>query len=81
MITFPEEFVTTKYPGYFWNTKTNRLFSIKVSGELHELKLHYPTYWNNGRYGYRVSVKGNRRWLLIRDLKRLNSQTIPVVYK
>lgn len=81
MITFPPEFVTTKYPGYFWNTKTQRLYSIKVSGELHELKYYKPSVWTNWNEGYHVSVKGNRRWLLIEDLKKLNSQEIPVAYK
>jgi hypothetical protein len=81
MITFPPEFVTTKFPGYYWNTQTRRLFSIKVTGELRELKHTKASRWTNGISGYRVSVKGRRRWLKDEYLKKLNSQEIPVVYK
>ena len=80
MITFPPEFVTTKYPGYFWNTKTQRLFSIKVTGELREMKFQKGNHWNNYRAGYRVSVKGQNRVLDLPYLKSLNSQEIPVAY-
>lgn len=80
MITFPPEFVTTRYSGYYWNTKTQRLFSIKVTGELHEMKFKKMSCWN--RYdGYPVSHKGRRRFLPMLYLKTLNSQQIPVVYK
>lgn len=81
MITFPPEFVTTKYPGYFWNTKTRRLFSIKVTGELRELRYHKASRWNNFTSGYHVSVKGERRWLRDEYLKTLNSQEIQIAYK
>ncbi len=81
MITFPPEFVTTKYPGYFWNTVTKRLFSIKVSGELRELQFQKANRWNNHREGYRVSVKGEKRILTLEYLKTLHSQIIPVVSK
>lgn len=77
MITFPPEFVTTRYPGYFWNTKTQSLFSIKVTGELREIKFRKMSQWN--RYdGYQVSHKGQRRFLPIQYLKTLSSQEIPV---
>jgi len=81
MITFPPEFVTTKYPGYFWNTATQRLFSIKVSGELRELQFQKANRWNKYREGYRVSVKGQKRTLTLEYLKTLQSQIIPVVSK
>ena len=68
MVTLPPEFIATKYPGYFWNVNTNRLYSLKVSGELRPLKHIKPNRWNNmWRYsptgGYRVSVKGRNRYL------------------
>jgi hypothetical protein len=81
MITFPPEFVTTKFPGYFWNTETRRLFSIKVTGELHELKHTKASKWTHGISGYRVSVKGQHRWLKDEYLKKLCSQEISVVHK
>jgi len=64
MVTLPPEFVATKYPGYFWNYSTMTLFSLKVSGELKELKHIKPNYFNNwNQGGYRVSVNGIRRVL------------------
>lgn len=81
MITFPPEFVATKFSGYFWNTQTRRLFTIKVTGELRELKHTKASHWTNGTSGYRVSHKGNRRWLTDNYLKTLVPQTIAVVYK
>lgn len=80
MITFPPEFVTTTYPGYFWNTLTRRLFSIKVTGELREMKYTKASYWTNGIEGYRVSYKGRRRWLTSKYLKTLQPQQIHVTY-
>lgn len=80
MITFPPEFVATKFPGYFWNTRTETLFSLKVTGILHEMKKPRPTHYNEYKNGYAVSVRGVRRWLMVADLKKLNSQEIPVVY-
>lgn len=80
MITFPPEFVATKFPGYFWNTKTRRLFTIKIEGVLRELKHTKASYWTNGKSGYRVSYKGRRRWLKDEYLKKLISQEIPVEY-
>ncbi len=81
MITFPPEFVTTRYPGYYWNTKTQRLFSIKVTGELREMRFNKANQWNHYRSGYQVSYKGRRHYFPIEYLKTLNSQEIPVVYK
>ena len=80
MIIFPYGYVPTKYPGYFWNTRTNKLSSIKIGGELREIKSQKPNKWNRlaerpgGRGlagGYRISHKGKRYWLLISDLWEL----------
>lgn len=78
MITFPPEFVTTRFPGYFWNTATRRLYTIKVTGELRELKASRPNQWNNYLNGYQVSYKGQRRKLTLEYLNTLTSQTIQV---
>jgi hypothetical protein len=62
MVTLPPEFVATKYPGYFWNYSTMKLYSLKVSGELRPLKHITPNYFNNWHCGgYRVSVNGVRK--------------------
>ena len=77
MVTLPIEFVATKYPGYFWNTETQTLFSLKIDGVLKELKMVYPNHFNMIRMpGYRVSVKGRRRHLSIGYLKDLKFQTV-----
>ena len=81
MITFPPEFVTTRYPGYFWNTKTHRLFTIKVTGELREMKHTKASHWTNGISGYRVSYHGERKWLTDKYLKKLVSQELGVTYR
>lgn len=81
MITFPPEFVTTKFYGYYWNTKTQRLYSIKVTGELRELKKAQQSPFNQYKDGYRVSVKGVRRWLLTHNLKQLLPDEIQVAHK
>lgn len=71
MITFPPEFeALPKYPGYFWNTKTDTLFSIKVGGELRELKIREPSKWTFGKRGYELSNKGKRCFLKYSDIKR-----------
>lgn len=62
MVTLPSEFVATKYPGYFWNVKTKRLFTAKL-GVLRELKRTRPNQWNHYRDGYKVSNNGQVRFL------------------
>lgn len=77
MVTLPIEFVATRYPGYFWNTETQTLFSLKIDGVLKELKLVKPNPWNwLPMPGYVVSVKGRRRTLLVGELKKLKFQTV-----
>lgn len=72
MVTLPPEFTATKLPGYFWNTKTHELYSIKTGGELKKLKLTTPNYFNHLReVAYRVSHKGRRRNLYISYLEGL----------
>jgi len=68
MVTLPPEFVATKYPGYFWNFSELRLYSLKCGGELRPLPWIRENQWNNlwrwnQKGGYRVSVKGQNRWL------------------
>ena len=83
-VMLPDDFVMTKFPGYFWNVRTERLYTIKSTGCLKMLKEN--TYWVIKQYGfepgYRVSVKGIRRHLTLRYLKTLTpapNQVIPVI--
>ena len=77
MVVLPIEFVATDYPGYFWNTKTQTLFSCKVSGELRELYLYKPNKFNMlSGPAYRISVKGRRITLPVSKLKKLKASVI-----
>lgn len=81
MITFPAEFeALAPYPGYFWNTKTETLFSIKMSGELKELRRSGPNKWTFGREGYSICHKGKRRFLSCSNIKSkcVSNSTMPM---
>lgn len=71
MITFPAEYVATKYPGYFWNTNTDKLYSIKVTGALRPLAFAKKSYWVP-EAGYQVSVNGKKRMLKLSYLRTLS---------
>ena len=79
MISLPTEFVSTKYPGYFWNTKEEKLYSIK-SGVLKPLVYRGPCRWNYFQSCYSVSVDGTKRSLYTDYLKKLKpkTETFPV---
>lgn len=84
-VTFPPEFIKTKYPGYFFNTANNKLYSIKIDGVLKPLAFQKPNRFNHlwrldTKGGYNISVKGRKRTYLIEDLKRLEvvDSVIPV---
>lgn len=82
MITLPPEFIATRIPGYFWNTRTQSLFTLKGGGVLRELVITKPNPFNHIREpGYRVSHLGQRRWLMISYLQSLRQfdTTIPVI--
>lgn len=75
MITFPPEFVATKYPGYYWNVVTKELYTIKGSGILRKMKPHKgkgkgvppDAQWE----GWRVCHQGYRRNLYLNELMKL----------
>ena len=74
MVTLPVDFVATRYPGYFWNVKEKKLYTLKVTGELRPMKFQ-----KGGRFygriiepGYKISVNGVRRKY---NMKYLNSLT------
>ena len=84
MITFPKDFVDTKYPGYFWNLKEQKLYSIKISGVLHKLSgPRKPNPFNHFIEGYQVSVNGKKRILALDTLKKLKpaNSVIPLEKK
>jgi len=73
-IMLPEEFETTRFPGYFWNTANQKLYSIKMHGVLRPLKLQKPNHFTpvsiRSPY-YQVSVRGRSRYLLLDELSRI----------
>jgi hypothetical protein len=81
MITFPPEFTALKYPGYFWNTKDQQLYSIKVSGILRPLKFQRANQYNHGVAGYQISVNGRKKHIpvdLLKKCKKPSDSVIPV---
>jgi hypothetical protein len=75
MVTLPKEFVATRLPGYFWNTKDQRLYSVKVTGALRPLKKQAANRWNHGKVGYQISHMGHKRFMSDDYLKKLKPKT------
>jgi len=85
-VTFTPDFIATKYPGYFFNIKDEKLYSMKVDGVLKPLRFHRPNHFNHMHQylfklkdgtrvqltgGYYVSVKGRKRLYPLEELKEL----------
>lgn len=72
MITFPDGFVATRFPGYYWNTTDEKLYTMKVTGILRPMRRCDPVpHDEHGQTSYRVSVNGVRRRLTIAQIKRI----------
>jgi hypothetical protein len=72
MVRLPEEFIATKFSGYFFNTKENVLYSVKIRGVLRPLKKTSPNYFNKLREpAFYISVDGKRRAYVISKLLKL----------
>jgi len=85
MVTLPADFVATRYPGYFFNIKDDKLYSMKIDGVLKPLSFQTANRFNHMyRYspegGYQVSVKGIKRIYPLSDLRKLKDHdaTVPV---
>ena len=85
-VTFSDEFIATKFPGYFFNIKDELLYSMKISGVLKPLKFYTPNRFNHmwrhsiklkdgskvtTKGGYYVSFHGTRKFYPIERLKEL----------
>ena len=84
MVTLPKDFVATKYPGYFWNLKEQKLYSIKVTGTLRPLAgPSNPTHFNRFTTAYKVSVNGQHRTLHLDSLQKFKpaNSVIPLEQK
>lgn len=76
MITFPtDDYVKTRWYGYFWNKKEQKLYSLKVTGTLRPLSLQpaYCGYKGSTRVNigphYQLSVRGRRKCVTLEELK------------
>lgn len=80
MITFPPEFTATRYPGYFWHTTEQKLYSIKIGGILRPLYRQKGNQFNQGNPGYKISVNGKKKYIWEKTLKKLKleSSVVPV---
>lgn len=81
MITFPDGFVATRFPGYFWNTTDEKLYTMKVTGVLRPMRISSPPPGRADHESYRVSVNGVRRRLTTAQIKRVlirGTGTVPV---
>jgi hypothetical protein len=73
MVTLPVDFVATNAPGYFWNVKEKKLYSIKVTGLLKPLAFHKggTFYGVSHKPGYQISIRGRKRTLTLDYLNSL----------
>lgn len=79
-VTLPEEFVAIKYQGYFWHLGEQKLYSLKIGGELKRMKTRsFYINWNHQKFKnkrgdkvgepcYTLSVNGKRKQILVEDL-------------
>jgi len=82
MVTLPKDFVAIRHPGYFWNLKEQKLYSMKVTGVLRPLAGPYEPNPFNHWFGpcYKISVNGRKRSVHMDYLNKLKpaNSTIPM---
>jgi len=81
MVTLPKPFISISYPGYFWNTETKTLFTLKGAGVLRQLTISKPSHFNHYFSGYVVSHHGYRRKVSMEYLNSLKDHhsVIPMI--
>ena len=83
MVTLPKQFIAIRYPGYFWNTDDEKLYSVKITGALKTLALNNGWDYALSRRCepcYNVSVNGRKQRIFLSELKTLKpkKQTFPI---
>lgn len=78
MVILPPGFVPTKYPGYYWDTNTKSVFSLKCGYELREMQRRLPNRWSQ-LDGWRISHLGRKRSLFYKDLVLLKSDLVHII--
>lgn len=76
MIHFPPEYIKTDYPGYLWNVKEQKLYSLKVNGVLKPLTFQRGGVWipklgSKTIPGYRISHNGIKKTITLNYLRSL----------
>lgn len=92
MISLPDTLTPVpRCPGYFWDTASHKLYSIKIGGVLKEMQIYtaHPAMFRFRQFNslepgdalYRASVNGRNVTLPVKKLKRLKlvDYTIPTV--
>jgi len=74
MVSLPKDFVAIKYPGYFWNLKEQKLYTMKITGVLRPLVKPKPNFFNHYRDIYRISHNGQHRSIEVSTLKNLKAK-------
>jgi hypothetical protein len=77
MVTLPVDFVATRFPGYFWNVAEEKLYSVKVTGELRPMAFHKGGFFYGTKVepGYQISVNGRKRTYPMSYLTSLKATT------
>lgn len=72
MVILHPRFIPINYPGYFWDTESKRLYSIKVEGVLRPLSVTRPNKFNRlSSPAYRISYKNEPRYVFVDRLEKL----------
>jgi len=72
MVRLPDEFIATKFNGYFFNTENETLYSVKIGGILRPLPRVQPSRFNHLRGpAFYVSVNGNKKCYPLERLQEL----------
>lgn len=66
-VTLPHNFIAIRYPGYFWNTDDQSLYSLKREGILRKLRIRYPNKFNRMAVPYYQLSVGGRKKLVTQD--------------
>ena len=76
-VTLPENFVATRYPGYFYNLDDELVYSLK-SGVLKPLRVYIPnrfTHFKIKSNYVMVSHEGRPKVLVLKELKDIVAKT------
>ena len=72
MVRLPDNFIATKFNGYFFNVENETLYSLKVKGVLRPMKLLKPNPFNHMHEPFfRISNNGIAKSYPLSKLRKL----------